>query len=49
MEMTEFIIDYATDEDGGIFQCPPPKKRRSGVGRADKGGNFNEALETILR
>ena len=43
-EMVDFINDYANDEDEVTFDITPSKKRRFGIGRVKKGGNFNEAL-----
>ena len=47
--MVKLIDYYANDEYQGTFESPPSKKRRAGISRADKGGDFNEALENILR
>ena len=47
-EVIEIIDDYANDEDEGKFESLPSKKRRYGVGRVDKGGDFNEALKCFL-
>ena len=44
-EVLEFIDDYANDEYKGIFESPPSNNSRGGIGRAEKGGDFNEALE----
>ena len=46
-EVVDFIDDYANNEDEGIFESPPSKKRRGGIGRAEKGGDFNEVLEKV--
>ena len=40
-----FFYEYANDEDEGTLESPPSKKRRRGIGRTDKGGDFNEALD----
>ena len=44
----DFIDDYNNDEYKGEIESPPYKKRRDGIGRADKGDGFNEALEKNL-
>ena len=48
-ELADFIYDYKNDEDEGTFESPPSKKRRFGISRTDKGGDFNEALEKSER
>ena len=45
VEVVEFIDDYANDEYEGKYEILQSKKRRGGIGRTDKGGNFNEALD----
>ena len=47
--VVEFIDDYKNDEDEGKFDSPPSNKRRGGIGRADKGSDFNEELGKTLR
>ena len=42
--VVDFINAYTHDEDGGTFEIPPSKNRRGGIGRAEKGGDFNEVL-----
>ena len=34
LELVYFIDDYKNDEDEGIFESPPSKKRIGGIGRA---------------
>ena len=43
--MEDFIGDYDDEEDDGITQY---NKRRGGIGRSNKEGGFNEALEKSL-
>ena len=43
-ELVDFIDDYKNDEYEGTFGSPPSNNRRGGIGREDKGGDFNEAL-----
>ena len=43
-KVVDFIDDYANDEYTGTFESPPSNRRRCGKGRAEKGGNFNEAF-----
>ena len=49
VEVVNFIGEYTNDEDEGTFESPSSKKRRCGIGRAEKGGDFNEALGKIER
>ena len=46
-EVVELIDDYDNDEDQGKTESPLSKKRRGEIGRAEKGGYFNEALEKL--
>ena len=46
--MEDVINDYKNDENEGISESPPSKKRRGGIGRSEKVGYFNEALDFIL-
>ena len=48
-EVVELIYDYKNDEDQGTIKSPPSNKSRYGIGRVDKGVDFNEALEKNLR
>ena len=45
----DFIDDYENDEDEMKIEIPLYKKRRGGMGRSEKGGDLNEALEKNLR
>ena len=45
MQVVDFIDDYNNDEDEGIIESPPYKKRIGGIGKAEKGVDFNKALE----
>ena len=47
--MVDFIDDKKNDEDEGKFESSSYKKRRGGIGRTEKGGDFNEELEFFLR
>ena len=44
-EVVYLIYDYKNYEDEGKFDIPSAKKRRFGIVRVEKGGDFNEALE----
>ena len=48
-EVVDFIDDYYNDEDEGTFEIPPYNNSRGGIFRAEKGGDFNEALEKSER
>ena len=41
--VVDFIDDYKNDEDEGTLEITPSKNRRGGIGRVEKGGDFNEA------
>ena len=43
--MVDFIDVYYNDEYEGEIESHPSKKRGGGIGREDKGGDFNKALE----
>ena len=47
-EVVDFIYDYANDGDEGKFYGPISKKRRSGICRAEKRGDFNYSLLLFL-
>ena len=46
-QVVEFVYDYTTDEDEGKFYSTSSKNMRGGIGRAEKGGGVNEALEKL--
>ena len=46
-EVVDFIDEYKNYEDEGGFYSPPYIKRRCGIGRVEKGGDFNKVLEKI--
>ena len=48
-EVLNFINDYNNHEYGGKTDSPPSKKKRCGINRSEKGGDFNEALIFFLR
>ena len=48
-EVVDFINDYKNDEYEDTIYSSPSKNRRGGIGRADKGGGFNELLGKNLR
>ena len=48
-EVVDFIDDYTNYKDEGTFESPPSNNGRGGIGRLEKGSDFNEALEFILR
>ena len=45
LKVVDSIDDYANGEYVGGFESPPSKKSRNVIFRAEKGGDFNEALE----
>ena len=46
-EAVDFINDYENDENEGTFESPPPNNWRGGIGRVEKGGDFNEVSEVF--
>ena len=48
-EVVDFINNHENDEYDGTLESPTSTKRRGGIGRVEKGGDFNEALEIFLR
>ena len=46
-EMVDSIDDYKNDEEQGTLAISPSKNSGGGIGRAEKGGDFNEALGKI--
>ena len=47
-EVMNFIDYYSNDKYEGTFESHPSKKKKGGIGRAEKGDYFNEALENCL-